>query len=156
MAAGILLIALSGLMSSKPKEASQGEKPASVDAQTSPDAAALEKRLCTVVEKIKGVSDVSAFITYENSGVKKAGTNSSSNVSASDGSSSAASEDTAVMKKSSASEEPFVSEEVMPQVRGVLIVARGAESGLISARITDAVSAVLGVPVHRVRVLPAG
>ena len=59
------------------------------------------------------------------------------------------------MKKQSSSEEPFVSEEVLPQVRGVLIVAKGAGDAEVNAKITDAVSAVLGVPIHKVKILSA-
>ena len=114
-----------------------------------------EKRLSSVVSKIKGVSNVSVFITYENSGVKKTGANTKENVNSGKESSVLTKENTAVMKREASCEEPFISEEKLPQVRGVLIVARGVDDPYINSQITEAVSTVLGVAVHKVKILPS-
>lgn len=153
LALGIALLMLSSFFSAdKGKTADRQETGTDVGAL---QYAQTEKRLKAAVEKVRGISDVTVFITYENSGVKKTASDSNTSTTVSEGSTSAASEDNTVMKKQSSSEEPFVSEEVLPQVRGVLIVAKGAGDAEVNAKITDAVSAVLGVPIHKVKILSA-
>lgn len=112
-----------------------------------------EKRLAEIIGKIKGVSDVSVFITYENNGVHKTVENVNEKTSKSESTTEASLEKNTVMKKQSGTEEPFVHEETLPQVRGVMIVAKGVGDSAINAEITDAVSAVLGVAVHKVKIL---
>ena len=43
--------------------------------------------------------------------------------------------------------------ENMPEVEGVMIVAQGGGDGVIAANITSAVESLLGVPVHKIKVL---
>ena len=59
------------------------------------------------------------------------------------------------MSRASSAEEPFVSEEKLPSIRGVLIVAEGVGKSEINAEITEAVSQVLGVAIHKVKILSA-
>lgn len=112
-----------------------------------------EKRLEQILESIDGVSNVKVFITYENRGVKKIASVGDSS-SSDDGNKKT---DTAsrreVTVKNNSGESPFVDEEILPQVRGVIIAADGLENEVLSAEITDAVSAVLGVSVNRVKIL---
>ncbi len=148
--AGALLLALSNLaaVDTKSKKTQQiSEKSSSVESENT------EKRLAEIIGRVKGVSNVSVFITYENNGVHKTADNLKETTSIKDGGTDVSREKTKVMKKQSASEEPFVSEETLPQVRGVLIVANGVGSPAVNAEITDAVSAVLGVAVHKVKIL---
>lgn len=51
-------------------------------------------------------------------------------------------------------EEALVIREIQPMVRGVVIVAQGAENDRIKAQLSRAASRVLDVPLHRVKVLP--
>lgn len=51
-------------------------------------------------------------------------------------------------------EVPIVVETKKPTIRGVLIVAKGAENVQVKAWIVEAVSRVLDVPAHRVSVMP--
>lgn len=51
-------------------------------------------------------------------------------------------------------EAPIVIKTEKPEIRGVLILAKGAENIQIKKMITDAVTRVLDVPSHRVAVLP--
>ncbi len=113
----------------------------------------IEKRLSEIIGKIKGVSDVSVFITYENNGVHKTTENVTEKIAKSESGTETSRENITVMKKQSGTEEPFVHEETLPQVRGVMIVAKGVGSSDVDAEITDAVSAVLGVAVHKVKIL---
>jgi stage III sporulation protein AG len=49
---------------------------------------------------------------------------------------------------------PVISGKKKPEIRGVLIVAEGAETPTIKAWIMDAVSTVLDIPTYKVKVLP--
>jgi stage III sporulation protein AG len=51
-------------------------------------------------------------------------------------------------------EKPIIVKKIKPQVRGVLIVAKGAENIRVQKMIIDAVAKSLSVPVHRIAVMP--
>lgn len=59
-----------------------------------------------------------------------------------------------VMSRDGTGEQAVVIEERKPKVKGVLVVARGAENLLIKERITMALAAALDLPTHRISVLP--
>ncbi|MDF2607747.1 MAG: stage sporulation protein [Bacillales bacterium] len=59
-----------------------------------------------------------------------------------------------VITRNGSEEKPLIQKKVKPTVRGVLIVAKGAEKISIKKNIVDAVTRVLDVPSHRVSVLP--
>ncbi|MBE3551619.1 MAG: stage III sporulation protein AG [Kyrpidia tusciae] len=50
--------------------------------------------------------------------------------------------------------QPLIVKRLRPQVRGVLVVAKGAQDARVQAEIVQAVAAVLGVPPHRIAVVP--
>ena len=154
LAAGIALMLVSNLFAGITTE-NKNDAKETVEADTDKNIPELESRLAAIVGKIEGVSNVSVLITYENSGVKKHGIDSKEDVTSSGDTTSVKKESTAVMNKESSHEEPFITEEVMPQIRGVLIVAKGVNSSFVKSEIADAVSAVLGVAVHKVKVLSA-
>ena len=49
--------------------------------------------------------------------------------------------------------EPYVTKENMPEVEGIVIVAKGGGDGNVCADITAAAEALLGVPAHKIKVL---
>lgn len=63
-------------------------------------------------------------------------------------------EQVVVLRDAGGNEKALVIKEIQPQVRGVLVVAEGAENAWVRDALTRAASRVLGVPVHRVIVLP--
>lgn len=63
-------------------------------------------------------------------------------------------DDQVVVLRQGNNEKPIVIKTKKPKVRGVLVVASGAEHMQVKAWITEAVGRVLDVPVHRVSVLP--
>lgn len=64
--------------------------------------------------------------------------------------------DTTVYRNVAGDSEPFVVKTLNPRVEGVLVVAQGAANGVVSQNITEAVCALYGVEVHRVKVLDMG
>jgi stage III sporulation protein AG len=54
----------------------------------------------------------------------------------------------------SGNQQPIVTKKVKPKVRGVLVVARGAENATVKGLIVDAVEKGLNVPAFRISVVP--
>ncbi|WP_059052365.1 stage III sporulation protein AG [Paenibacillus senegalimassiliensis] len=54
----------------------------------------------------------------------------------------------------SAGQQPIVTKKIKPKVRGVLVVARGAENKTVKGLIVDAVEKGLNVPAYRISVVP--
>lgn len=49
---------------------------------------------------------------------------------------------------------PIITKKIKPQVRGVLVVAKGAENRIVKQLITDAVQKGLNVPTYKISVVP--
>lgn len=59
-----------------------------------------------------------------------------------------------VLYQSNGSQQPLVLKKIKPKIRGVVIVARGAENATVKKMIVEAVGRGLEVPVHRISILP--
>jgi stage III sporulation protein AG len=124
----------------------------------------LESKLKNILEQISGVKDVSVMVTLKvGKEVVPASntvrTESETNEKDSDGGTRTVmqqSTDTRVVldSGSSSDDRALIVKEIMPEVKGVIVVAAGAEKPQVEARLTEAVQTVLGVPAFRVRVYP--
>lgn len=135
--------------------------------------AAQEERLRSLLSKIKGAGDVDVMITARATRekvVEKDVTRNSSNVSETDssggsrttsesaygettlyaGSGSASSGTTA---GSSDSGMPYVVKELVPEIEGVVVAASGADDEYIIDEITQSVSVLFNLPVHKIKVV---
>ncbi len=148
LAIGIVLMILSNTFTqSPPKTKSEKEEtpaPFNFDA---------EEKLRDILESIEGVSNVKIFINYENNGTKNLAFFGEETSSADGDKKNSTTKKQPVTVVDGGGENPFVNEEVLPKVRGVIITARGIKTKELEVEITEAVSAVLGVPVHRVKIL---
>nr|MBO2495835.1 stage III sporulation protein AG [Bacillota bacterium] len=124
-----------------------------------------ESQLRDVLGKIVGVENVSVMVNLESSeetvvekdrreteqvteeSDKKGGTRKINEHTV---------EDKVVLYRTDEGEKPIVVKRIKPRVRGVLIVAEGAEDLKRKALIIEAVQRVLDVPVHRISVMPRG
>ncbi|MBD8497738.1 stage III sporulation protein AG [Paenibacillus arenosi] len=59
-----------------------------------------------------------------------------------------------VMTETSEHQSPIVTKRVKPKVRGVIVVAKGAENAVVNQMIVDAVEKGLNVPSYRISVVP--
>lgn len=59
-----------------------------------------------------------------------------------------------VTYEASGSEQPIVTKKIKPKVRGVLVVARGAENKTVKGLIVDAIEKGLNVPAYKISVVP--
>ena len=60
------------------------------------------------------------------------------------------------MRETGGGERPLVIYERKEQYRGVLVVASGVEDMRLKAQVIEALSSLLGLPHHRIVVLPRG
>lgn len=59
-----------------------------------------------------------------------------------------------VMYQDSGNQTPIVTKRIKPKVRGVVVVAKGAENAVVKQMIVDAVEKGLNVPAYRISVVP--
>lgn len=162
----IIIIAGSTIFSSnKPDTKAQQQKAENtvdVARQSTSSSDLLEAKLKSVLAQMQGVGKVEVMITYESSGeeipaydIKKSESNTQEkdneggtrSIIEEDCDSVLAYEDTPGGGKA-----PVILKETEPEVRGVLVVAEGADSITVRQRIISAVTVVLDVPVHKVEV----
>ncbi len=145
LVAGLIMVILSNSFSDGGKE--KKEEKTDTEIPFNYEYASLQ--LKEIIGGIDGVSDVNVFVSYENYGSDRI-----ASVREVQSDSAKTSEKTReVMEKDGSTEKPFVREKVLPEVRGVIIAARGIKRKNLEEKITDAVSAALGVPVHRVKII---
>ncbi len=148
LALGIVLVLLSNFGKDSKETVNKTE------AKSVFEEADTEKKLKEIIESVDSVSDVSVFISYDNKGMISIASEGEEST-ASDGEKKTVTKRiSAVTKRDSSGEAPFVTEELLPRVRGVIVTARGVSDEVKNALITRAVSTALDVPLHRVKVLP--
>ena len=148
LAVGISLVLLSNFGKEREETVNETEVKSVFENQDT------EKKLKEIIEGVDGISDVSVFISYDNKGMLNIASEGDEST-VSDGEKKTTSKRIqAVTKRDSSGEAPFVTEELLPRVRGVIVTARGVSDEAKNALITRAVSTALDVPLHRVRVLP--
>lgn len=152
--AGIVLIFISGFV---PKS---GEESGEIDASESPPVTAdeyrrqLESELEDIISQIDGAGNVSILITMESSVEdvyaveknieEKSSTSTGSDVG--DSESEYKEENKYVtVKRRDGSEDTVLQKQIMPKIRGVLVVCDGGGNSVVKEKITQAVSGVLNI-----------
>jgi stage III sporulation protein AG len=59
-----------------------------------------------------------------------------------------------LLSKENGVDRPVMVREVKPVIKGVLVIAEGAQDSVVKANLTRAVEAGLGVPAYKIQVLP--
>lgn len=109
-------------------------------------AAQLETKLEDILEKMEGVGKVDVMITLKDEGETVLDKDVSSN--------SESYQENTVIFDSGNQNSPYVTKETAPQIEGVVVVAEGGKNAAVQSRIMDAVTALFGVEVHKVKVVP--
>lgn len=121
-----------------------------------------EKRLEDILSKVHGAGKTEVMITYDsgiekvpvqNSKVNKSIASDDFNVGGETETTDISEEKEIVMNGSGNTQTPFVLKEINPRVRGVLVLAEGADNTDVCFNLTNAVAAVLDVPYYRIQVL---
>lgn len=120
----------------------------------------IENKLENALGKVDGVGSVKAVVTLKTSGEKvlaKDSEQSGSNTSETDKDGSVRNQstyntsDTHILVEDG--DVPYVTLQNMPEIEGVVIVAKGGGDGNVATEITQAVEALLGIPAHKIKVL---
>lgn len=144
-----------------------GEASEAASEQTQPPPedfeAAYEEDLKEALEQIAGVSNVSVVVTVEasekkvlekNTAVKAQETKEEDTKGGERTVRDQTQDEELVTVKKGDGEEPVVLEVKKPDIRGVLVVAEGAENIQVKKWIIESVTRALNVPSHRVAVMP--
>lgn len=160
LVAGILILVVSNLLfSSKPKK----ENISTPQVSSAESATEAEKRLEEILSKAAGVGNVEVMVTYDTGPEKVTVQNAQISQTSQEEpqtqggmkkTDEMTSDSQTVMVTEGGQSQPFVSKEIEPKIRGVLVVADGAREETVKISITNAVAAVLDVPYHRIQVLP--
>ncbi|NLI69293.1 MAG: hypothetical protein GX364_00295 [Firmicutes bacterium] len=129
-----------------------------------PGGVGIEREIANILNKIEGISHAAVFLTME-SGPElvladyREGSERETSEEDSDGGSREISEknwkdDYVILQEAGGGERPLVILERKEQYRGALVVARGVEDTRLKAQVTEAMSSLLGLPSHRIVVLP--
>lgn len=119
----------------------------------------LEQRLSAILEKLEGVEDVSVMITLEESIESVPASNTTKTVEttkevdAQGGTREVNREDTNIQVISSGNKDSMMLlKEINPTVKGVIVVAKGAEDPFVLEKLYEAVKTVLGISGNKVQV----
>src|SRR5699024_3373525 len=124
-----------------------------------------ESQLSEVLASIVGVEDVSVMVNLESSAESVYVKDQKQSEQATDeqdkqGGTRKIEEETTdekvVLRRKGDGEEPIVVKKVKPHIRGVLVVAKGAEDLQVKAAMIESIQRLLDVPVHRISVMPRG
>lgn len=122
-----------------------------------------ESELKTTLDAMLGVNDVKVVVNVDSTDVKVFETNTSIKNSVTDETDANGGKRTVqdsttdknmVIVRNGDNEEPVVEQTKKPSIRGVLVVAEGAENIEVKKWIVEAVTRVLDVPSYRVAVMP--
>lgn len=122
-----------------------------------------EEDLSSMLNKIQGVSESEVMVNLDSTDVKVyeknliSGTQTTSEEDRNGGTRQVEdrTEDTqVVLIRQGDTETPILVQTKRPEIRGVFIVAKGADQASIKSWIIEAVSSVLDVPSHRISVMP--
>jgi stage III sporulation protein AG len=163
----ILIIAGSALFNGKPQGSQQEPRKTTgteeVMKQNTSAGDTTETRLRTLLSQIQGVGRVDVMITYSAAGENVPAYDTSKKNSRTDEKDSEGgtrkvteeeSENTMVYEDSpTGGKTPVILKKLSPEVKGVLVVAEGADSVTVRERIVNAVRVVLDIPAHRVEVV---
>ncbi len=159
---GILIIVLS---LPAPRDEEQQEPIAAQTMQTDqtisiPD---MESRLESILCQMEGAGQVRVMITQKDTGEKivekdRSDVNRTTQEQNSDGTARSTVEqenqETTIYDSASGGDgAPYVTQQLAPQVEGVLVLAQGADNASVKKEITDAVMALFGLEAHKIKVV---
>ena len=162
---GILLMLAGSLLNMAPKAEQMPtlqELPVPPGEPEDATARALEE----ILEHIDGISKVRVFITYASSkeGVYALSADESSRSTLEQDQEggtrqideTTSSKNQVILRDGGGGEKALLLKEKMPEVKGVLVVANGAENSRLRLEVMRAVQSVLNLPLHRIAFLPYG
>ncbi|SHH08874.1 stage III sporulation protein AG [Tepidibacter thalassicus] len=162
----ILLISISGIFEEKAQKnypnATLVKKEGNIKSSMTKEEI-LENRLEKILSKIEGVKSVEVMITLETNGEIEPAFNKVTSTETTQENDSAGGRrvvttenktETIVTKNNKQGNEPILLKSIEPKIRGVIVVADGAENIMVKERLFNAVKTVLQVSGHKIEVYP--
>ncbi|MFS0722761.1 stage III sporulation protein AG [Paenibacillus sp. 1P07SE] len=124
----------------------------------------LEQRLQEILEKIVGVGTVDVLVTIDSTEETVVQRNQKESEQITDETdrnggkrhvASTTTDGQVVLYEVEGEKRPFVTKTIKPRIRGILIVARGAEDPTVRGLLMEAVQRGVQVPAHRISVVPS-
>lgn len=118
----------------------------------------LEKKLTNILQKMEGVGEVSVMLTTVSNEEKVLAEDTVENTQHSEqkdqagGTSTTQNTQTTNKVVLQSGNTPYVIKAYAPEIKGVFILAEGAADSMVKGQITEAVSKLLDVPVHKISV----
>lgn len=149
---GILLIAFSFPSS---RETTSKEDDETTEALNTTDAYTKkqEQRLKSVLKNVKGVGKVKVMITVKSSTESVINKDSPYEESTNETEKKVKEEEETVLVEEDGKKVPYVIKEIEPQVEGVIVVAQGGDSDVVSQDIVEAVTVLFHISSYKVKVL---
>ena len=120
----------------------------------------LEARLAAILSQVDGAGKVAVLITFKDSGETVVKSDIAENTKTDgitgDGErlgEKKREEKVVFSKKSDGSLTPYVTKIIYPEISGVLVLAQGASDAGVTVRLTEAVGAVLGIEINKIKVM---
>lgn len=123
----------------------------------------METRLTNVLSQVDGIGKVQVMITakatqekvvLKDAPYKKTTVKEEDSTGATRESKETTSEEGTILEKQQdGSESPYITKELQPEIKGVVVIAEGAAQKQIEAEINDAVVALFSVPSHKIKVM---
>ncbi len=115
---------------------------------------ALEQKLESVLSQVKGAGQVKVMISLDGSPELKYAMDSDTKVSNStNGSTTSTSSESPILVGKNGSTSPLILTEILPKVKGVIVVSSGANDISIKLDILNSVSTLLGISTDKINVL---
>lgn len=166
--AGLLLLVISTPVKKTDSGENSDEKAdrldiAGVEQQVTDIRREYEQQLTEALSQVEGVGEVKVTVTMESTGKKivekdnpqdeQTSSQKDSEGSESNTQSSSTQETTVYAETEDGSQTPYISSETYPEIRGVLVVAKGGGDPVIVQQIQEAVMALFHVDAHKIKVL---
>ena len=113
----------------------------------------LETKLESVLSQIKGAGNVKVMITLDGSPELVYAMDSNEKVSNNTGGSTTTSSSTPILVQTNGTTSPLILTEVLPKVKGVIVVSSGANDISIKLDILNSVSTLLDISMDKINVL---
>lgn len=135
----------------------QEEQQASVESSTDDYERKLEKRLTALLEEIEGVGRVEVMITLQDSGESVVAQDVNQQTKFSNSESGESTQENSTERTTVFSgETPYETKTMTPEIRGICVVAEGAQNDEVRVRIYQAVQALFSVEAHKISIVEMG
>lgn len=158
---GVLLLVIALPADQSKKKEPEAAQPAA-EGSTQPSgqectddvAAALEKRLEQTLSLIDGAGQVRVMITLKDTGEKVVEKDVTRRTDTdAGGSQNTDQSQSSVYEKDGSAETPYISNELTPQVEGVLVVAQGGGNSIVKQNILQSVMALFPLEAHKITIV---